>query len=347
MKIDLKNIVKEYQKGTRAVDDVSISADSGDFLVLVGPSGCGKSTILRMIAGLEEITSGELFFDEKKINDLEPGKRNIGMVFQNYALYPHLTVYDNLAFPLRIIKIPKKEIEARVIEIAHLTGLDELLKRKPKQLSGGQRQRVALGRALIRKPNVFLFDEPLSNLDAKLRIQMRNEIVNLHEKAGTTSVYVTHDQVEAMTMGTKIAVMNNGKIMQYGTPDEVYNRPENIFVAGFLGSPQMNFFKVRHHPLGFEIDENIINVGHEIHEDIYSFGIRPENISIVANDEDICSTVKRYEFLGYEQLIYATTGRTDFCIRQDIKRKFKAGEEIKIKLDRGALHFFDYQGIRL
>ena len=347
LKIDLINIEKEYQKGTRAVDKITISAEPGEFLVLVGPSGCGKSTILRMIAGLEDITAGDLLFNGKRVNDTEPGKRNIGMVFQNYALYPHLTVYENLAFPLKIHKTPKHIIDTRVKEIAALTGLSDYLKRKPKQLSGGQRQRVALGRALVRKPDIFLFDEPLSNLDAKLRVQMRNEIISLHNKAETTSVYVTHDQVEAMTMGTRIAVLDAGKLMQYGSPDEVYNHPLNLFVAGFLGSPQMNFFNIKPNQSGFEIDGNNINLNHAIAQNAETFGIRPEHIEIIGDSPDLTAKILRTEFLGHEQLIYAEVGNVAFCIRQGFSRTYLTGESIPVRFDRERLHFFDKQGNRL
>lgn len=347
LKIDLIDVVKEYRKGTFAVDKVTFSAEPGEFLVLVGPSGCGKSTILRMVAGLESITSGDLLFNDVKMNDIEPGKRNIGMVFQNYALYPHLTVYENLAFPLKIQKYPKSDIDKRVKEISQLTGLNDYLSRKPKQLSGGQRQRVALGRALVRKPDIFLFDEPLSNLDAKLRVQMRNEIISLHNKAETTSVYVTHDQVEAMTMGSRIAVLDNGKLMQAGTPDEVYNRPRNTFVAGFLGSPQMNFYRISSHQLGFELAENIINLGLPVNSNTKTFGIRPEHININSDSPDLEVKIMRTEFLGHEQLIYAANKDLNICIRNTAGRNYVSGDFIPLRFDRGHLHFFDNLGNRV
>lgn len=347
LKIEILNLVKEYQKEIKAVDNVSIVAEPGEFLVLVGPSGCGKSSILRMIAGLEDISSGDLFFNDVRMNEIEPGKRNIGMVFQNYALYPHLTVYENLAFPLRINKSNESEIDYRVREIAELIGMSEYLQRKPKQLSGGQRQRVALGRALVRKPDIFLFDEPLSNLDAKLRVQMRNEIINLHKKANTTSIYVTHDQVEAMTMGTRIAVLNSGKLMQLGTPDEVYNFPENLFVAGFLGSPQMNFFDAKSHPLGIEIDGLIINFEEQFKIPYIKLGIRPEHIEITSDNADLQVTIEHTEFLGHEQLLYCKLERTNMCIRTDVRRSYKSGEYIPIRLTRGRMHFFDNNGNRI
>jgi ABC-type sugar transport system ATPase subunit len=349
MKIELLNIEKEYQKGIKAVDNVSISADSGDFLVLVGPSGCGKSTILRMISGLEEITSGELLFNSKRMNEVESGKRNIGMVFQNYALYPHLTVYENIAFPLKIQKINKLQIDNRVNEIAELIGMKDYLKRKPKQLSGGQRQRVALGRALVRKPDIFLFDEPLSNLDAKLRVLMRNEIIDLHQKAGTTSVYVTHDQIEAMTMGTKIAVLESGKLQQFGTPFEIYNKPSNIFVAGFMGSPQMNFlngniqngeFFAKHLSIKIPKVQPISNMD-------VTMGIRPEHIIIDNNEHDFIGQVKYSEYLGHEQLLHISIDDISICVRENENQKYSINDKIGLKMLKDKLHFFDTSGKRI
>ena len=238
----LKNVYKVYQSGVTAVTDFTLDIDDKEFIVFVGPSGCGKSTTLRMIAGLEEISDGELYIDGKLMNDVQPKDRDIAMVFQNYALYPHMTVYDNMAFGLKLRKMPKAEIDARVKEAARILGLEIYLQRKPKALSGGQRQRVALGRAIVREPKVFLLDEPLSNLDAKLRAQMRTEITKLHHRLATTFIYVTHDQVEAMTMGTRIVVMKDGFIQQVDTPQMLYDFPANKFVAGFIGTPQMNFF---------------------------------------------------------------------------------------------------------
>src|SRR5512136_1853970 len=242
--VELRNVKKVYEGGVLAVDNCSITINDKEFVVLVGPSGCGKTTTLRMVAGLEEITAGELFIDGKLMNDVAPKDRDIAMVFQNYALYPHMTVYENMAFGLKIRKFPKKEINERVHEAAGILDIEELLDRKPKALSGGQRQRVAVGRAIVRKPKVFLFDEPLSNLDAKLRVQMRAELSKLHTRLQATMIYVTHDQVEAMTMGEKIVVMKDGLVEQIGTPLGLYNTPVNRFVAGFIGSPPMNFMKV-------------------------------------------------------------------------------------------------------
>src|SRR6056297_1071776 len=239
--VSLKNISKVYEGGVRAVDNANIEINDREFVVFVGPSGCGKSTTLRMIAGLEDITEGDLYIDDKRVNDVEPKDRDIAMVFQNYALYPHMTVYDNMAFGLKLRKFPKAEIEERVKEAARILTIEPLLGRKPKQLSGGQRQRVALGRAIVRDPKVFLFDEPLSNLDAKLRVQMRSELKKLHHRLDATIVYVTHDQIEAMTMADKIVIMRDGLIQQVGDPYTIYNNPTNIFVAGFIGTPPMNF----------------------------------------------------------------------------------------------------------
>ena len=239
--LSLKNVCKVYSNGFEAVKDFNLDVEDKEFIIFVGPSGCGKSTTLRMIAGLEEISSGELIIDGKVMNDVEPKDRDIAMVFQNYALYPHMTVFDNMAFGLKLRKVPKDEIKAKVEEAARILDLEKLLDRKPKALSGGQRQRVAMGRAIVRNPKVFLMDEPLSNLDAKLRVQMRSEIASLHNRLGATIIYVTHDQTEAMTLGTRIVVLKDGVIMQVDSPQKLYNEPNNLFVAGFIGSPQMNF----------------------------------------------------------------------------------------------------------
>ena len=243
--LKLSHIYKVYENGHKAVNDFCIDIEDKEFIVFVGPSGCGKSTTLRMIAGLETITAGDLFIGDTLVNDMEPKDRDIAMVFQNYALYPHMTVYENMAFGLRNRKVPEAEIKAKVLEAAKILDIEDYLQRKPKAMSGGQRQRVALGRAIVRDPKVFLLDEPLSNLDAKLRAQMRTEITKLHKKLGTTFIYVTHDQVEAMTMGTRIVVMKLGYVQQIDTPMNLYNKPYNKFVAGFIGSPQMNFFNVK------------------------------------------------------------------------------------------------------
>src|SRR5699024_7120042 len=253
--LKLDNIKKVFDKDVVAVNDFNLDIADEEFVVFVGPSGCGKSTTLRMIAGLEEITSGELYIDDRKMNDVAPKDRDIAMVFQNYALYPHMSVYDNMAFGLKLRKFKKDDIQKRVNNAAKILGLDSFLDRKPKALSGGQRQRVALGRAIVRDPKVFLMDEPLSNLDAKLRVQMRAEIQQLHQRLQTTMIYVTHDQTEAMTMATRLVVMKDGLIQQIGTPKAVYNNPQNVFVAGFIGSPAMNFFKGVFHEASFQMRE--------------------------------------------------------------------------------------------
>ncbi|MCK9210484.1 MAG: sn-glycerol-3-phosphate ABC transporter ATP-binding protein UgpC [Ignavibacteriaceae bacterium] len=321
--VTLKNICKDYGKGNRAVTDVTIEIKNKEFVVLVGPSGCGKSTTLRMIAGLEEISSGELFIDEKVMNSIPPKDRDIAMVFQNYALYPHMSVFDNISFGLKIRKFSKEEIIKRVSEAAKILGLEEYLKRKPKELSGGQRQRVALGRAIVRQPKVFLFDEPLSNLDAKLRVQMRTEISKLHKKLEATIVYVTHDQVEAMTMGDRIVVMNKGVVQQVAPPIELYQKPVNKFVAGFIGSPAMNFIQgtiLKNEKLLFKSDKGSlvyeIPSADESRLSNYAgkkawIGIRPEDIyHSSANNVDTTNFAKinikidLVEPMGNETFIY-------------------------------------------
>jgi len=318
-KIVLKSVTKVFQGGTTAVKNLDLDIDDGDFIVLVGPSGCGKTTALRMVAGLEEVTSGTIELDGKVINDVDPGDRDIAMVFQNYALYPHMTVFDNIAFPLRCKKVPKDEMQERVKKAASLLGLTDYLQRKPRTLSGGQRQRVAMGRALVREARAFLMDEPLSNLDAKLRVQMRAEISTLQKELGITTIYVTHDQVEAMTMGTKIAVMRLGLLQQFGTPQEVYACPANIFVASFIGSPAMNFIKVqlqknggRHqvvfHDEVFEVSEEIIEgrpaLANSIGENVV-LGMRPEHLQINEGAQSsIKAKIDRIELLGAEKLLY-------------------------------------------
>ncbi|NLO18323.1 MAG: sn-glycerol-3-phosphate ABC transporter ATP-binding protein UgpC [Ignavibacteria bacterium] len=317
-KISLKNVSKEYPNKKLAVSNLSFVAEKGEFVVLVGPSGCGKTTILRMIAGLEEISEGEIFFDEQKINKLEPKERDIGMVFQNYALYPHLTVFQNIAFPLSIRKEKKPAIKKRVEEIAEILQITELLRLKPKQISGGQRQRVALGRAIIRKPKCFLFDEPLSNLDAKLRVQMRTEITNLQKELGITSIYVTHDQVEAMTMADKIVLLNNGVASQIGTANELYKNPANIFVATFIGTPQINLFKGKvafdeyHFFLDdqnnkFPLPDSLVK-GKANLQAISTLAVRPENIRPAGAESksyhSFAAKIKNIEYTGNETYIF-------------------------------------------
>lgn len=296
-KVILKHLNKWYDNDYKAANDINLSIEDGDFVVLVGPSGCGKSTTLRMIAGLEEISSGELYIDERLVNKIEPVDRDIAMVFQNYALYPHFSVYENMAFALKIKKMNKKEIDNKIQETAKILELAELLNRKPKELSGGQRQRVALGRAIVREPKVFLMDEPLSNLDAKLRVSMRSEIIKLHQRLKTTFIYVTHDQTEAMTMGSKIVVMNKGEIQQVADPVNIYEKPSNKFVASFIGSPQMNFLNatvdriddnlyIENHYIKYEVNNKELK---NILEEKYSraeiiVGIRPEDIEVVEEE---------------------------------------------------------------
>ena len=262
--LSLKNICKKYPNGFEAVKDFNLEIEDKEFIIFVGPSGCGKSTTLRMVAGLEEISSGELSIDGRIVNDVEPKDRDIAMVFQNYALYPHMTVFDNMAFGLKLRKVPKEEIKQKVEEAARILDLEKLLDRKPKALSGGQRQRVAMGRAIVREPKVFLMDEPLSNLDAKLRVQMRAEIASLHQRLGATIIYVTHDQTEAMTLGTRIVVLKDGIIMQVDSPQKLYNEPNNLFVAGFIGSPQMNFLdavcRIEGDKVSLKVGENSIDI---------------------------------------------------------------------------------------
>ncbi|MFU0799637.1 MAG: sn-glycerol-3-phosphate ABC transporter ATP-binding protein UgpC [Xylanivirga thermophila] len=358
--VTLKHIYKVYPGGVTAVSDFNLDIADKEFIVLVGPSGCGKSTTLRMVAGLEEITEGELYIGDKLMNDVAPKDRDIAMVFQNYALYPHMTVYDNMAFGLKLRKTPKAEIDRRVKEAARILDIEHLLNRKPKALSGGQRQRVALGRAIVREPKVFLMDEPLSNLDAKLRVQMRTEITKLHNRLQTTFIYVTHDQTEAMTMGTRIVVMKDGFVQQVDTPQNLYDFPVNLFVAGFIGSPQMNFINAKlvkeNDGVYAVFDNNKIKVPEGkikrlkdpsyIGKDII-MGIRPEDM----HDEEIFlqnatdSTVKAYvdvvELMGSETYLYLTIAGQNVTARVDPRSTARAGDTIRIALDPNKLHFFD------
>lgn len=351
--ITLENISKSYQKSEFAVKNVNFKAEEGEFVILVGPSGCGKSTILKMIAGLEEITEGKLYFDDRLMNSATPAERNIGMVFQNYALYPHLNVFDNIAFPLSIKKTAKNIIREKVTATAKMLGLEDYLDKKPKHLSGGQRQRVALGRAIVREPDVFLFDEPLSNLDAKLRVQMRTEIVNLHRKFGATSIYVTHDQTEAMTMGDKLIVMNDGEIMQVGTPKEIYEAPQNIFTASFLGNPQINLFDgtVTGNVFKFNAADTGIQLPEKVTSSDYSgkatLGIRPEFLQTTTSDENsIATKIINIEYLGHEKLLYFDFGGLK-CLRQNADSAYSVGDNIRISPDRNKIILFDQNGNRL
>ncbi len=340
-----------------AVDNLDIKVDDKEFLVLVGPSGCGKTTALRCLAGLEEISDGRIMIGDRVVNDVAPKDRDIAMVFQSYALYPHLSVFDNMAFGLKLRKVPKDEIKRRVEKAANTLGITELLNRKPRQLSGGQRQRVAVGRAIVREPKVFLFDEPLSNLDAKLRIQMRAEITKIHQQLQTTFIYVTHDQMEAMTMATRIAVINKGKLQQLDTPQNLYNFPTNLFVAGFIGSPAMNFFPAtirknggivadagefkvplppdRSKALESYVGKNVI------------FGIRPEDIhdaefvppNIPA--AKVPAKVDVTELMGNEILLYLITGKNNFVARVDPRSQMRVGDQSQVAFNMEKFHVFD------
>ena len=353
--VTLKNVVKQYG-AVKAVDDLSIEIEDKEFAVLVGPSGCGKTTALRMIAGLETITSGEIYIGDTLVNAMPPKDRDIAMVFQSYALYPHMNIRDNMGFGLKIRQLPKDEIEARVQEAADILGLKDLLERKPKELSGGQRQRVAVGRAIVRKPKLFLFDEPLSNLDAKLRVAMRAEISKLHRRLGATIIYVTHDQVEAMTMADRIFIMNKGLLQQSGTPMDVYSNPANRFVAGFIGSPAMNFIdaKAVEADGGLFIDAGDFRV--KVPESFrarlqpyagrpIAFGVRPEDIAAHNGGGDGNTLVTRAEVvetLGSEIFAHLTCGEQSMVARMDVpERPLRVGETLKVDLRMAKTHVFD------
>jgi len=340
--ISLRSISKSYTPLAKVLHDISFEIREGEFLVIVGPSGCGKSTLLRMIAGLESITSGELFFDDKKMNDVLAKDRDVGMVFQNYALYPHLTVSENISFPLTLRKVEKAIVKKRVAEVSLMLQLEELLQRKPKELSGGQRQRVALGRAIARNPKCFLFDEPLSNLDAQLRNQMRSEILSLQKKVGATSIYVTHDQTEAMTMGDRIAVLNNGILQQVGTPKEVYHNPVNMFVAGFVGTPSINKIwgsvdNGRFISSGKEIN---ISLKGFINEDAVICAFRPEDI-IIDKDSALQAEIQSFEYIGHETLLYLRIGSESITARTTDTGTYSIGEKIGFKISPEKVLLFD------
>ena len=358
--ISLKGIYKIYPNGYEAVKDFNLEIQDKEFIIFVGPSGCGKSTTLRMVAGLEDISKGELKIDGKLMNDVEPKDRDIAMVFQNYALYPHMTVYDNMAFGLKLRKRPKEEIDKKVKEAAQILGLDKLLDRKPKALSGGQRQRVAMGRAIVRNPKVFLMDEPLSNLDAKLRVQMRIEISKIHDRLGATIIYVTHDQTEAMTLGTRIVVMKDGVVQQIDTPQHLYQQPGNQFVAGFIGSPQMNFLEAKIDKSGSDLiakigDANIVipaSKAKKLEEGGYvgktvTMGIRPEDI----HDEEMFidshkntvfdSTIRVYELLGAEVFLYFDYAGVQLTARVNPRTTARTGDNVTFAFDMEKAHFFD------
>jgi multiple sugar transport system ATP-binding protein len=348
--IQLRGIGRSF-KSTAAVRDITLDIDDGDFLVLLGPSGCGKTTLLRMIAGLLEPTTGRILLDGDDITDLPSKKRDLAMVFQSYALYPHLSVRRNLAFPLRVQKLGREEIERRVQDVAASLEIDHLLDRKPKELSGGQRQRVAVGRALVRDPKAFLMDEPLSNLDAKLRTQTRQELTALHRRLGATFVYVTHDQVEAMTMATKIVVLDAGRIEQYGTPEDVYDRPESVFVAGFLGSPAMNLLDAQVAGEDGRIAVSADGLAGELWAGEADpievvLGIRPEHLEIAAEDGHrggvrIAVTVDIVENLGGEQILTCTTGSGRVHMRTSRDLRVAAGAELTLRVAAEHVHLFD------
>ena len=343
--IELKNIVKIYDKKT-IINNISFEVQDKEFLVLAGPSGCGKSTILRMIAGLEPLTSGSIFIDGACVNNLPPKDRDIAFVFQNYALYPHMSVYDNIAFPLKMRKIPKKEIDKKVRETAEMLDLTELLDRKPRQLSGGQKQRTALGRAVVRNPKVFLMDEPLSNLDAKLRVQMRSEIKKLHKELKTSFIYVTHDQTEAMTLGGRIAVINNGIIQQMDIPQEVYNNPLNVFTGGFLGSPPMNFIKCRINNGGININGSILKLSENQLSRLNGrtetiIGVRPESFGCLGNGFKFSAQIEYTEILGGAQAVYFKAENTQCCAVLDAAAKID--NVCVFNLDAEKILFFDAQ----
>jgi multiple sugar transport system ATP-binding protein len=356
-KVILKNVTKKF-KDVIAVDDISIDIEDKEFAVLVGPSGCGKSTTLRAIAGLEEVTSGEIYIGDRLVNDIPPKDRDIAMVFQNYALYPHMDVYNNMAFGLKLRKFPKDEIDARVHEAAEILGIEKLLKRRPKELSGGQRQRVAVGRAIVRKPKVFLFDEPLSNLDAKLRVAMRAEISKLHNRLEATIIYVTHDQIEAMTMASRIFILNEGRLQQAGPPLDVYKEPTNQFVAGFIGSPAMNFFPSTLLKKGstyfIDAESFQVKLPSEFHQAISSydgkkvtFGVRPEDFHDkqfypeATEDNTIKSKIEVIEPLGDEVLFNLVSDKHQMVAKLDSRTRKKVGDEMEVALEMPKTHIFD------
>ena len=358
--ISCRHIYKIYPGNVTAVKDFNLEIADKEFIVFVGPSGCGKSTTLRMIAGLEEISKGEMYIGDRLINDVPPKDRDIAMVFQNYALYPHMTVYDNMAFGLKLRKVPKAEIDKKVREAARILDLDKLLDRKPKALSGGQRQRVAMGRAIVRNPKVFLMDEPLSNLDAKLRVQMRIEISKLHENLGATIIYVTHDQTEAMTLGTRIVVMKDGVVQQVDTPQNLYNTPCNLFVAGFIGSPQMNFMdavcSVKGNDVTLSVGKHVLKVPASKKQALIDgnydgktvvLGIRPEDVhdsqAFISNSPDsiIESEIKVYELLGAEVFLYFDLEGTQMTARVNPRTTLRTGDKAVFALDMEKIHVFD------
>ncbi len=348
--VELKNVFKSYDSKTKVINDVSLKIEDKEFLVLVGASGCGKSTLLRMIAGLETITDGEILIDDKVVNDLHPKDRDIAFVFQNYALYPHMSVYENIAFPLKMRKFDKKTIDEKVKNAAGILNLTELLNRKPKQLSGGQRQRVALGRAIVRNPKVFLMDEPLSNLDAKLRVQMRSEIKKLHKKLQTTFIYVTHDQTEALTMGDRIAIIDKGVIQQVDTPDNVYKNPASVFVAGFLGSPSMNFIPVEINDNKIKINDSEICLDDNLRTKLNGrekciLGVRPEKMCVNDYDFTLNVGVDLWEILGSEKIayFYLNDNKCSAKYSSDVETT----EEIKLTISFNDVMCFDFETTKI
>ncbi len=360
--VQLKNVCKKYPNGYEAVKDFNLDIQDKEFIIFVGPSGCGKSTTLRMVAGLEDISSGELIIDGKVMNDVEPKDRDIAMVFQSYALYPHMSVYDNMAFSLKLKKVPKEEIDKKVRDAARILDLEKLLDRKPRALSGGQRQRVAMGRAIVRSPKVFLMDEPLSNLDAKLRGQMRVEISKLHQRLGSTIIYVTHDQTEAMTLGTRIVVMKDGIVQQIDTPQNLYDHPCNKFVAGFIGSPQMNMIAadaveengevvLKFAGQNVVLNENrakAVKAGGYIGKKVV-LGIRPEDIHDGAEalqkfaKSSFDAEIKVYEMLGASALLYFNIEETGWVASVDARTTARTGDKIRLAMDTDKIHIFDYE----
>ncbi len=366
-RVVIENLVKTYPEkngpGVTAVKGINLTIEDREFMVLVGPSGCGKSTTLRMIAGLEDISGGSITIDGKVVNNVLPKDRDIAMVFQNYALYPHMSVYDNMAFGLKLRKFPKKEIDARVREAASMLGLEPYLERKPKALSGGQRQRVAVGRAIVRKPKVFLFDEPLSNLDAKMRVSTRTEISKLHARLGATMIYVTHDQVEAMTMGDRICVMKDGHIMQVATPLDLYNHPANMYVAGFIGSPPMNFLKgrikrsgnhllfieenTRSTPLSVQLTDDLAQKAGAYVDKPIVLGVRPEDaqdsltLATPNPEHTVEVTVEVSEPMGAETYLYLDTGAHSFIARVRASDRFDVNQKVKITFQMDKAKIFD------
>jgi sn-glycerol 3-phosphate transport system ATP-binding protein len=344
--ISIRNVVKRYGVGPKAnqvIHGVNAEIKDGEFVVLVGPSGCGKSTLLRMVAGLEEISGGEIAIGGRVVNDIEPAERDIAMVFQNYALYPHMTVFDNMAYGLKIAKVPVAEIKQRVDKAAGILQLGPFLARKPRELSGGQRQRVAMGRAIVRQPQVFLFDEPLSNLDAKLRAQTRLEIQKLHHELGVTSLFVTHDQVEAMTLGERLIVMNAGHMEQIGTPEEVYARPATTFVAGFIGSPPMNLLHGRAEGVTFAVDGAALPLTSTLpRAGDLMIGLRPEHAELGHSPAGWPLRVEMIEMLGAERLVHGRIGALPFTVRQDSTlAPPKIGDTVSLRAGAEHLHWFD------